>query len=169
MVDVPRVKLPVADVLDVTPNVGALVVVGVPKVRPVNKGADVLGVGNKLGAVVIVIAVFDPWSKLPDCACVEVVGVLPNPKLRFIDVVGVPNVNEPKDVVGVVPNDVVVVGRDVLLKLKPVASLKKNYRMFKLCEIKIPLLLVVTIVWCLEVRVNKIIRTFAFQIRNLCY
>lgn len=113
--------------MDVTPNVGALVVDGVPKVRPVNKGADVLGVGNKLGAVAIVLAVLDPRSKLPDCACVEVVGV-PNPKLRLVDVVGVeraPNVNEPKDVVGVVvPNDVVVVvPNDVLPKLKPVANL----------------------------------------------
>lgn len=97
----------------------------VPKVRPVNKGVDVLGVGNKLGAVVIVIAVLDPRSKLPVCACVEVVGVPPNPKLRLVDVVGVeraPNDNEPKDVVGVVLNDVVVVPNDVL---KPVANLKK--------------------------------------------
>lgn len=125
----PKVRFPVAGVLDVTPNVEALVVAGAPKVRPVNKGVDVLGVGNKLGAVVIVVAVLDPWRELPDCACVEVVGV-PNPKFRLMDVVGVekaPNVNEPKDVVGVVPNDVVVgVPNDVLPKLKPVDNLKNN-------------------------------------------
>jgi len=118
IVGVPKVKLPVV-VLDVAPNVGAFVVADVPKLRPVNKGADVVGVGNKLGAVVIVVAVLDPRRPL-HCAGVEVAGV-PNPKLSPMDVVGAdraPNANVP-DVVVAVPND-------VLLKPKPVAGLKNN-------------------------------------------
>lgn len=119
VVAVPKVKLPVAAVLDVAPNVRVFVVAGVPKLRLVNKGADVVGVGNKLGAVVIVVAVLDPRSRPLHCAGV-VVGV-PNPKLRPMDVVGVaraPNDNVPDVVVGV-PND-------VLPKPKPVAGLNKN-------------------------------------------
>lgn len=105
VVDVPKVKLPVAGVLDVTPNVKALVVAGVPKLRPVNKGAEVVGAGNKLGAVVIVVTALVPTSKPPPCACVEVV-VVPNPKLRPVDVVEAgrpPNVNV-LDVGVVLPN-----------------------------------------------------------------
>lgn len=104
MVAVPKVKLPVAVVLGVTPNVRAFVVAGVPKLRPVNKGAEVVGAGNKLGAVVIVVTTLVPGSK-PLCACVEVV-VVPNPKLRPMDVVGAgraPNVNV-LDVGVVLPN-----------------------------------------------------------------
>lgn len=63
VVAVPKVKLPVAVVLDVAPNVRIFVVAGVPKLRPVNKGADVVGMGNKLGAVVIVVAVLVPRSR----------------------------------------------------------------------------------------------------------
>jgi len=102
----------------VAPNVGAFVVAAVPKLRPVNKGADVVGVGNKLGAVVIVVAVLDPSRPL-HCAGVEVAGV-PNPKLSPMEVVGAdraPNVNVP--VVVAVPND-------VLPKPKPVVGLKNN-------------------------------------------
>lgn len=118
----PKVKLPVVGALDVTPKFGALVVAVVPKVRPVNRGADVTGVGNKLG--VVVIAVDDPKSKPLDCAGVEIVGVLLNPKLTPMEVVGgvdrAPNVNA-LDVVGVVPNVV------VLPKPKPaVADLRNN-------------------------------------------
>lgn len=128
LVDEPKVKPPVADVLDVIPNVGALVVAGVPKVEPVNKGADVLGVGNKVAVVVIVVGVLDPNSKPLDCACVDVAGVLPNPKLRPIDVDGVeraPNVDVP-GVVLVVPNVVLVVPNDVLPKPKPVVDLNNR-------------------------------------------
>lgn len=117
VVAVPKVKLPVAAVL--APNVRVFVVAGVPKLRLVNKGADVVGVGNKLGAVVIVVAVLDPRSRPLHCAGV-VVGV-PNPKLRPMDVVGVaraPNDNVPDVVVGV-PND-------VLPKPKPVDLNKNN-------------------------------------------
>lgn len=106
--------------MDVVPNVKVFVVTGVPKLRLVNKGADVVGVGNKLGAVVIVVAVLDPKRRLLDCAGVVLAGV-PNPKLRPMDVVGVdraPNVNVPDVVVGV-PND-------VLLKPKPVAGLNNK-------------------------------------------
>lgn len=50
--------------LGVAPNVNMFVVVGVPKLSPVNKGVDVVGVGNKLGAVVLfVVAVLDPRSR----------------------------------------------------------------------------------------------------------
>lgn len=125
VVAVPKVKLPVAVVLDVAPKVRVFVVAGVPKLRPVNKGVDVVGVGNKLGAVVIVVAVLDPRRRLLHCADVEVAGV-PNPKLRPIEVVGVdraPNVNVPDVVVGV-PND-------VLAKPKPVTGLNnKNTRVY---------------------------------------
>ena len=118
-------KVPVAVVLDVAPKVRVFVVAGVPKLRPVNKGVDVVGVGNKLGAVVIVVAVLDPRRRLLHCADVEVAGV-PNPKLRPIEVVGVdraPNVNVPDVVVGV-PND-------VLAKPKPVTGLNnKNTRVY---------------------------------------
>lgn len=117
VVAVPKVKLPVAVVLDGAPNVRAFVVAGVPKLRPVNKGADVVGAGNKLGAVVIVVGALVPRIKPLHCACVEVVAV-PNPKLRPMDVVGAgraPKVNV-LDVGVVVPND-------VLLKPKPVAAL----------------------------------------------
>lgn len=119
VVAVPKVKLPVAVVLDVAPNVRVFVVAGVPKLRPVNKGADVVGVGNKLGALLIVVAVLVP-SKPLLCACVEVVAMLPNPKLRPMDVVAAgraPNVNV-LDVGVVVPN--------VLLILKPVAVVLDN-------------------------------------------
>lgn len=61
VVAVPKVKLPVAVVL--APNVRVFVVAGVPKLRPVNNGADVVGMGNKLGAVVIVVAVLVPRSR----------------------------------------------------------------------------------------------------------
>lgn len=120
VVAVPKVKLPVAVVLGVAPNVRVFVVAGVPKLRPVNKGADVVGAGNKLGAVVIVVAVLVPRIKPLHCACVEVV-VLPNPKLR-LDVVGAgkaPNVNVLDVAVVVAPND-------VLLKPKPVAGLENK-------------------------------------------
>lgn len=117
VVDVPKVRFPAAVVLDVAPNVRVFVVAGVPKLRPVNKGADVVGVGNKLGAVVIVVAVLVPRSRLLPCVNVEVAGV-PNPKLRPIDVVGVdraPNVNGLDVVVGV--------PKDALPKPKPVTGL----------------------------------------------
>lgn len=115
VVAVPKVKFPVAVVLDVTPNVRAFVVAGVPKLRLVNKGADVVGAGNKLGALLIVVTIVLVPSKPLLCACVEVVAVLPNPKLRLMDVVAAgkaPNVNV-LDVGVVVPN--------VLLIPKPVA------------------------------------------------
>lgn len=105
VVAVPKVKLPVAVVLDVPPNVRAFVVAGVPKLRLVNKGAEVAGAGNKLGAVVTVVTTLVPRSKPLFCACVDVV-VVPNPKLRLIDVVGAgraPNVNV-LDVGVVLPN-----------------------------------------------------------------
>lgn len=122
VVAVPKVKFPVAVVLDVPPNVRAFVVAGVPKLRPVNKGAEVVGAGNKLGAVVIVVTTLVPRSKPLLCACVDVV-VVPNPKLRPIDVVGAgraPNVNV-LDVGVVLPN--------VFVKPKLVAVLdnKNNY------------------------------------------
>lgn len=124
MVAVPKVKLPVAVVLDVAPNVNMFVVVGVPKLSPVNKGADVVGVGNKLGAVVIVVGVLDPRSRPPLCVWTVVVGV-PNPKLSPTDVVGadiVPNVKG-LDVVAVVLND-------VLPKPKLVIGLNKRKKTF---------------------------------------
>lgn len=105
VVAVPKVELPAAVVLDVTPNVRAFVVAGVPKLRPVNKGAEVVGAGNKLGAVVIVVTALVPRSKPLLCACVEV--VVPNPKLRPMDVVGAgraPNVNVLDGVGVVLPN-----------------------------------------------------------------
>lgn len=119
VVDVPKVKLPVAEVLGVAPNVKVLVVAGVPKLRPVNNGVDVAGVENRLGAVVIVAATLEPKRPLA-CVCVEV-GVEPNPKFRFMDVVGVDralNVNVLDVVVGV--------PKDVLPTLKPVADLESN-------------------------------------------
>lgn len=119
MVAVPKVKLPVAVVLDVAPNVRAFVVAGVPKLRLENKGVDVLGAGYKEGPVVIVVTALVPRSKPLLCACVEVV-VVPNPKLRPMDVVGAgraPNVNV-LDVGVVVPN--------VLLIPKPVVLDNKN-------------------------------------------
>lgn len=124
VVGVPKVKLPAAVVLDVAPNVRALVVAGVPKLRPVNKGADVVGVGNKLGAVVIVVAVLVPRSRPLPCASVEVAGE-PNPKFRPMDVVGVdraPNVNVLDVVVGV--------PKDVLPKPKLEAGLNDKNRQF---------------------------------------
>jgi len=123
VVAVPKVKLPVAVVLDGPPNVNMFVVVGVPKLSPVNKGADVVGVENKLGAVVIVVSVLDPRSRPLLCVWAVVVGV-PNPKLRPTDVVGVdivPNVNG-LDVVAAVPND-------VLPKPKLVIDLNKKKRL----------------------------------------
>lgn len=117
VVAVPKVKFPVAVVLDVAPNVRVFVVAGVPKLRLVNTGADVVGMENKLGAVVAV-AVLDPRSRPLHWAGVEIAGV-PNPKLRPMDVVGVdraPNVNAPDVVVGV-PNDVLP---------KPVAGLNNK-------------------------------------------
>jgi len=112
-------KPPIVDVLDGAPNVKALVVAGVPKLRPVNKDVDVAGVGNKLGAVVIVVATLDPKRPL-DCVCVED-GVEPNPKFRPMDVVGVDRVLN-VNVLGVV----VTVPKDVLPTPKPVPDLKNN-------------------------------------------
>lgn len=121
VVAVPKVKFPVGVVLDVAPNVRVFVVAGEPKLRPVNTGADVVGVENKLGAVVEV-TVLDPRRPLL-CTGVDVGGV-PNPKLRLMDVVGVdraPNVNALDVVVGV-PNDVLP---------KPVAGLNNNLQLKK--------------------------------------
>lgn len=119
VVAAPKPKLPATDAPDIK-NVEVFVAAGVPKVRPVNKGVDVLEVGNKLGAVVIVLAVTDP--KLPlDCICVEVIGVLPNPKLIFADVCGVEKVLNVPCVAIVAPNDVLFV-----LKLVVDLNSKKN-------------------------------------------
>lgn len=64
------------------------------------------------------VIIFDPKAKPLDCACVEVAGVLLNPKLRPVVVVGIEEV--PKVDAGA------VVPKGVLVKLKPVAGLT-NY------------------------------------------
>lgn len=90
-----------------------------PKESPPNNGADVVGVGNKLLAVVVVV-VFDPKSKPVDCVCAAVAGVLLNPKLSPVVVAGVDGA--PKVNVGAE----VLEPKGVLVTLKPVAGLEHN-------------------------------------------
>ena len=95
VVGVPKLTFPVVVVAGEAPNVNVELVAGVPKERPPNNGADVVGAGNKLLAVVVLV-VFDPKSKPPDCVCVVVAGVVLNPKLSPVVVAGVdvaPKVN----------------------------------------------------------------------------
>lgn len=86
-----------------------------PKLRPVNNGAEEVETGNKPVADVVVV-VLEP-NKPVGCACTVVAGVLPNPKLRPVVVAGVEEV--PKDNVGAV----LVEPKGVPPKLKPVAGL----------------------------------------------
>lgn len=114
----PKVIPPGADVLAGVPNVKLVLAAGVPKLRPLNSGAEVAGVGNKL--VEVVVVVFVPKAKPVDCTWVGFAGVLLNPKLSPVVVVcvdGAPNVSVGAGVVE---------PKGVLVKLKPVAGLK-NY------------------------------------------
>lgn len=113
VVGAPKLTLP-AVVEAVAPNVNPVLAAGVPKLRPPNKGAEVVGAGNKLVAVVVAV-VFEPNNK-PGWVWVVVAGVLPNPKLRPAVVAGVAEAPKLNVVAGVVePNG-------VLVRLKPVAG-----------------------------------------------
>lgn len=115
----PKVIFPVVAVTAGVPNVNAVLETGVPKVRPPNNGAEVVGAGNKLLAVVVLV-VFDPKSKPLDCVCAEVAGVVLNPKLRPVVVAGVEAVPKANVDAGLLEP------KGVLVKLKPVAGLEHN-------------------------------------------
>lgn len=115
----PKLTVPTADVLDGAPNVKLVLAAGVPKLRPLNSGALVAGVGNKL-VVVVVVVVLDPKAKPLGCVCGAVAGVLLNPKLRPAVVVCVAGPPKGSASAGAVEP------KGVLVKLKPVAGLR-NY------------------------------------------
>lgn len=107
LVAVPNIKPPVAGVVFKGPF-NVVFWAGVPKLRPVNKGAEVVGVENKLG-VAVVVTVPAPNKVVAGWLGAEVAGVAPKPKVRPVVVAGVdvPNVNPVAGVVEV---------KDVLFK-----------------------------------------------------
>lgn len=141
VVGAPKVTFPVVAVADGAPNVNVEVVAGVPKESPPNKGADVVGAGNKLLAVVVLV-VFDPKSKPVDCVCAAVAGVLLNPKLSPVVVAGVDGV--PKVNVGAE----VLEPKGVLVKLEPVAGFCPNPKLALLEVVGVPKVNVYIVVAC---------------------